>query len=183
MANPDPLAVDLLDLAELLPARSVRGRLGMCRLPGYEPAELAGDIARLQELGADLVFTLNRSDELYFLPGLMDAGVGFFPAMARASFRHRHHAIVGGGVPAELDAFSLLVDEACAALCDGRTIVIHCIQGHGRTGLMAACCLVSLGFAADDAIAAVRRVRPGTIENAAQEKYVHYFARHVQAPG
>ena len=38
MAIPDPLAVDLLDLAELLPARSVRGRLGMCRLPGYEPA-------------------------------------------------------------------------------------------------------------------------------------------------
>jgi hypothetical protein len=182
MATPDPLVVDLIELAALLPARGISGRLGMCRLPGYEPAELGLDIAQLQAIGAHVVFTLNKSDELYFLPGLMDAGVGFFPAMARASFRHRHHAIGNGGVPAELAAFSRLVDEACEALRGGQTIVIHCIRGHGRTGLMAACCLVNFGLTAADAMAVVRAVRPGTIENDSQEAYVHYFARHARAP-
>ena len=166
--------VDFIDVAG--------GRLGLCRLPGWQPAELGRDIAHLQRLATRLLFTLNRADELYGFPGLMGGDEGFFPAMARASFQHRHHEIANGGVPASLAEFSQVVDEACAALQDGQTIVIHCLAGLGRTGLMAACCLVRLGLKAERAIETVRGCRPGAIETPSQARYVQYFAAQLRGP-
>jgi ADP-ribosyl-[dinitrogen reductase] hydrolase len=50
--------------------------------------------------------------------------------------------------------------------------LIHCRGGLGYTGMIAARLLVELGMDAHDAIAAVRRVRPGAIETGAQEQHV-----------
>jgi hypothetical protein len=179
---PDAFTVDLIELADEVPGLGVGGRVGMCRLPGYEPAELAADIAVLRRFRPSLVVTLNRADELYWLPGLMDEDNGFFSAMARAGFHHRHFAIQNGGVPAAMAGFAALVEDVCAELHAGRLIVIHCIAGHGRTGTLAACCLVKLGLAADRAIEVVRRIRPGTLETVEQEAFVGRYAVHLAGP-
>lgn len=152
------------------------GALGMCRLPGYEVTALARDIAALEATGAALVVTLLQAEELYLLLGMMEPDIGFFPRMGRASFRHRHFPIRNGGVPAAMAEFAGLVEELCEEIAAGRTVVLHCVAGHGRTGLAAACCLVRFGWRADAAVQEVRRVRQGTVETGAQADFVGAYA-------
>lgn len=54
---------------------------------------------------------------------------------------------------------------------------VHCTAGLGRTGTMIACWFVHTGLPARDAIARVRRLRPGSIETTEQEDAVIEFAR------
>jgi atypical dual specificity phosphatase len=56
-------------------------------------------------------------------------------------------------------------------------VAIHCGAGMGRTGVVLACYLVSKGMTAQNAIARVRRLRPGSIETDEQAEAVVEFAR------
>src|SRR5262245_35646393 len=55
-----------------------------------------------------------------------------------------------------LDGVFALVDRIVAMARDGRNVAIHCWAGRGRTGLVAAACLVACGKSAEDAISTVR---------------------------
>jgi hypothetical protein len=57
----------------------------------------------------------------------------------------------------------------------GERVVIHCLGGLGRSGTLTACVLRSRGLGPEEAMAAVRRVRPGAIENRRQERFVRGF--------
>lgn len=54
---------------------------------------------------------------------------------------------------------------------------VHCGAGLGRTGVILACYLVTKEFSAKNAIARVRRLRPGSIETEEQAEAVTDFAR------
>lgn len=74
------------------------------------------------------------------------------------------------------------IDQCMAAIEKGLAnklgIGLHCTAGLGRTGTMIACWLVLHdGLPARDAIARVRRLRPGSIETADQEDAIIEFAR------
>ena len=56
-------------------------------------------------------------------------------------------------------------------------VAIHCGAGMGRTGVVLACYLVAKGMTAQNAIARVRRLRPGSVETDEQERAVEEFAR------
>jgi atypical dual specificity phosphatase len=53
---------------------------------------------------------------------------------------------------------------------------VHCGAGLGRTGTVLACYFVSKGMTAKNAVARVRRLRPGSIETDEQERAVEAFA-------
>lgn len=57
-------------------------------------------------------------------------------------------------------------------LRSGFSVLVHCKGGLGRAGTVAARILVEMGWAAHEAISAVREVRPGAIETRAQEVHV-----------
>ena len=57
---------------------------------------------------------------------------------------------------------------------------IHCSAGLGRTGVVLGCYFISKGLTAPNAIARVRRLRPGSIETTEQEEAVEEFARRQQ---
>ena len=59
----------------------------------------------------------------------------------------------------------------------GHGVAVHCLGGLGRTGTVIAAWLVTRGFDADDAIARVRSLRPGSVETTSQERAVHEFAQ------
>ncbi|KAL0590949.1 Dual specificity protein phosphatase 23 [Plecturocebus cupreus] len=80
--------------------------------------------------------------------------------------------------PDQIDRFVQIVDEANAR---GEAVGVHCALGFGRTGTMLACYLVKeRGLAAGDAIAEIRRLRPGSIETYEQEKAVFQFYQRTK---
>jgi atypical dual specificity phosphatase len=56
-------------------------------------------------------------------------------------------------------------------------VVVHCTAGMGRTGVVLACYFVAKGLNAANAMARVRRLRPGSIETDEQADAVEEFAR------
>src|SRR5688572_26191117 len=54
---------------------------------------------------------------------------------------------------------------------------VHCGAGLGRTGTILACYLVTQNQTAQEAIAQVRRLRPGSIETPEQEEAISEFVR------
>jgi atypical dual specificity phosphatase len=59
-------------------------------------------------------------------------------------------------------------------------VAVHCTAGLGRTGVILACYLVAGGMTAQNAIARIRRMRPGSIETAEQAAAVMEFARRQE---
>lgn len=92
------------------------------------------------------------------------------------------HGIAGVHIPvpdftapkmSQLDQWITIIDEAEA---NGLQVGTHCLAGRGRTGTFMAAYFVTRGFEPAEAIAEIRRLRPGSIETAAQEQAIFDYA-------
>lgn len=164
-----------------IPGRS--GVIGLSACPGVRiesarrgnlARNLKRDIAGFQEWGATGVVTLNEEEELHGL-GLGDLG----HHIVEGGFWWRHLPIMDMNVPLPdfEDNWHVEGQQLCASLAAGERIVLHCLAGLGRTGMIAARLLVDMGFPPERAIIEVRRVRPRAIQTTAQAEYVHQFGK------
>jgi ADP-ribosyl-[dinitrogen reductase] hydrolase len=167
-----PLRVDFF----LKNTHGLSGQLGMTFAPGKKARGIDGrwdrdltvDLLRLRnEYGTVVLVSLVEEWELAQL------GIAALATEAsKAGIELDRLEIRDGGVPADPELFVALVKRTLARVRAGKTVVIHCRGGLGRTGVLAAVCLRALGFEANRAMQIVRAVRPGTIENTAQEDFV-----------
>jgi atypical dual specificity phosphatase len=79
--------------------------------------------------------------------------------------------------PPSLKQIDLCLSAIAKARDKGFGVGVHCGAGLGRTGTMLACYFVSQNQTARDAIARIRRLRPGSVETPEQEEAVEEFAR------
>ena len=143
---------------------------GYVDVPSREPHDAFGaDLEQLQRAAPALVIALNEPVEFARL-GIPD----FKAQLVRSGLAWRHVPIPDATVPGAAfeSAWRIVGAEARAALRAGELVVLHCRAGLGRTGTVAARLLVEFGARPDDAIDAVRRVRPSAIVTRAQEAYV-----------
>jgi protein-tyrosine phosphatase len=149
-------------------------------LTGHWDRDLEMDLARLRaEYKTDLLVSLIEAHE--------------FAALQIGTLRERAPAhgievlwfpIPDVSVPASLEDLGTTVGRIVTDLAAGRTVVIHCMGGLGRTGLVAAACLMATApLTPAEAMAIVRRARPGAIESREQETYVETFRRFLDDRG
>jgi ADP-ribosyl-[dinitrogen reductase] hydrolase len=125
----------------------------------------------------------NRVVALLTDPELDWAGVSDLGARARATGLGFHHLpIPDQGTPtlAEMVALNAQIRGWMDA---GERVVLHCMGGLGRSGLVAATALVNAGLSPSAAIQEVRDTRdPRAVETQAQADFVHLFAKQMGAP-
>lgn len=170
------LPIPPLRIAEVTPASG--GCIGITIAPGKQQPDafsgphardLEADLDAVATWGADAVITLVEAAELKLLQieGLGDA--------VRERGMEWHHLPIPD-YTAPNAAFDRDWPRHSAhlrgLLGSGRKILVHCKGGLGRAGTISARLLVDLGSTPQDAIAAVRAVRPGAIETGDQERWV-----------
>lgn len=72
----------------------------------------------------------------------------------------------------DIDQIAQFVNFVDRQVGRGCAVGVHCLAGLGRTGTMIACYLVTRGRSAQEAIAEVRRARPGSVQTELQEQAV-----------
>ena len=154
--------------------------LGMSHCPGRRGVDGAGrqwaraldaDLQTIQTWGASTVLSLIEPHEFARL-GVPD----FAQAIARTPLQWLPVPITDMATPgaATLAAWRTQGPALLQALNEGQRVLVHCAAGLGRTGMLVAKLLVLNGVRADEAIAQVRRARPGTIETEAQADWVRH---------
>jgi atypical dual specificity phosphatase len=124
------------------------------------------DLKALKERGMAAIVTLTQDP--------LDAG-----AVGRAGLDYLHLPVRDFGAP-DAGQIERLVDFVRRVRAGGKgAVAVHCGSGYGRTGTMLACYLVSEGRTAEEAMAEVRRRRPGSIESAEQEEAVRGWESRV----
>jgi len=162
-----PLRVDWIDDRFAEP-----GRLGITLLPGRRDhrRELDRDIASLKEAGTTHIVPLLTDAEMQHY-GVAE----LITKYEEAGFAIRRMPILDQGISSD-DEMNDLVSWLGERTAEGANVVVHCVGGLGRAGLVAGSFLKSKGLDADAAIAEVRRVRTArALESAVQEEFVKTF--------
>ncbi len=86
-------------------------------------------------------------------------------------------------VPASENRFAHALAQLDRELASGRNVVVHCRQGIGRTGLVAACLLLNQGVAPEMAVRRLSATRGATVpETAEQRSWIDHYAESLVAP-
>lgn len=176
-SDSDPIRVDFLP-EQVVP---LPGRLGMTIAPGkcnvgmqaLWQRDLQKDLSRLRHhYRVDLLITLLQPAELgqLAIPDLPSQ-------IQRYGMQNHWFPIQDFGTPTSMTGLVELVKTIWATVNQGKTVVVHCKAGLGRSGLVTASCLVALGYSPEAAFKQVRRTRPGSVETFDQEQYVSEFAQ------
>jgi protein-tyrosine phosphatase len=148
-----------------------RGRLGIVPRPrGGE--WLDDEIRTWRDAGIDVVVSLLEPDEEAELALTSESASSVASGLDFLSF-----PILDRSVPNSHEAVAQLLDRIVDALHGGKGVALHCRQGIGRSGMIAAAALISGGENADTAINAVRRSRGLEVpETHAQRQWIADFS-------
>ena len=155
------------------------GRVGMSGCPGAGSAQgvqdserrLSLDVGHMAALGVQTVVSLLDTVELTRL------GAKNLPHhLALHAINWHQLPVVDFGVPTQAvtSRWKRLMPQLTQVLQSGN-LLIHCAQGKGRTGTLAATLFMAWGWSAEAAIARVRQYRAGAIETHKQQAYVEAF--------
>jgi protein-tyrosine phosphatase len=147
------------------------GRLALAARPrGGEWLE--DEIGGWKEAGIDVILSLLTPEEEH------DLGLNDEAREARAhGLQFLSLPVQDRGVPERESDARATVERVNSLLSQGENVVVHCRQGVGRTGLLAACLLVSRGIPPDAAVDTLSSARGVPVpETPEQRRWINEFA-------
>jgi protein-tyrosine phosphatase len=159
-------------------ALALPGRLGFCPAPGRWRLDTAldrrslldDDLASLRACGTTTLVVLLEEEEMARI-GL----AGLLEHASRAGLEVLWFPIPDGTAPSDAESAAVLVERILERLASGRSVVVHCHGGIGRSGTITAACLVAAGADPVRALEVVRDERPGAATAPGQEEFVRAF--------
>jgi protein-tyrosine phosphatase len=152
------------------------GRLAIAPRPRGEDW-LAEELQAWRDAGVDVIVSLLTPEEVEEFTLTVEAD-----AAEKAGIRFRSYPIADRKVPASQATFRDLVDELTRELNAGRRVLVHCRQGIGRAGLVAAAVLVAGGIDSDTAVEKLTAARGRPVpETPEQRRWLDAFASDLSA--
>ncbi|HUK25405.1 MAG TPA: dual specificity protein phosphatase family protein [Terriglobales bacterium] len=133
---------------------------------------LEDEIANWQRAGIDTVLSLLTPEEE------TDLDVGNEASQVKArGMRYVSLPIPDRQVPQSETEVAAVLERLDADLSAGKNVVVHCRQGIGRSGLVAACLLVTRGLSPEAAVRQASAARGTTVpETAEQRNWINHYA-------
>lgn len=119
---------------------------------------LSDEIAQWRLAGVDLVVSLLEAHEVHELGLRAEGQVCEAEGIAFVAF-----PIADRGVPESLARARALALSCAEAFGDGQSVLVHCRAGIGRSSLIAACVLASLGVPVSEALPKISAARGTTV--------------------
>ena len=133
---------------------------------------LGDEMATWRSAGIDTVLSLLTLDEESDLELKHEAREAEGLGMSFASL-----PIPDRQVPTSNSEVAAILDRIDADLSAGRNVVIHCRQGVGRTGLIAACLFVGKGLSPSSAVDTLSAARGNQVpETDEQRRWIDHYA-------
>ncbi len=152
----EPFRIDDIPVGDL-------ARIGLCRLPGRS-GDLAADLDEIARWAPAIVVSMTETDEMN-----EKGAAGLLSTLARAGIAHAHFPIRDFGTPEPVDLrWPALAERLHAVLDANGRVLLHCLGGKGRSGMVALRLLIERGCAPGEALKMVRDARPGAVETEAQ---------------
>ena len=152
-------------------------KIGISHCPG----KLSGKIGSSMQLHSDLkslkkqkvhcIVTLADDSEI------VDLGIkNFSDSISKFNFRHYREIIKDRSIPSvdQSDNIKALLKNIRNQISLEKNVLVHCNAGLGRSGLIAALLVKTIGVF-PDSISHIRRYRPGAIETKEQEGFINMF--------
>ncbi|HRF73430.1 MAG TPA: cyclin-dependent kinase inhibitor 3 family protein [Accumulibacter sp.] len=155
--------------SDLLPLAEHGAGLILTPCPGTSSVDTETALEQLKAAGADALITLMPDAEM------AGNSVTDLPELcAKHGLRWFHLPIDDEHAPAADFTVAWQAQRAAVQqlLDAGRKIAVHCKGGSGRTGLMAAQILVERGYSREQAMAAVKALRPKALSLAVHQEYL-----------
>jgi protein-tyrosine phosphatase len=157
---------------DFLSSDNFKGKVALTILPGRKDhsRELHEDLTEIKKNDIAGIVVLISKDEMdsYGVPSLLDS-------YQENGIEYLHLPIVDQKVPNKKDIAFInhFIDNI---LTSNKKVLIHCVGGLGRSGLVAACYLKHIGYSSEKAIKTVREARTlRAIETIEQEKFVYNY--------
>lgn len=151
-----------------------RGRLGI--LPRPRGGDwLDDEVQALRDAGVDVLVSLLTAEEKAELDLDREADL-----CTAANIEFVSVPLPDREVPPSAQALLELVRSLAARLAGGETVTVHCRQGVGRAGMVAACLLIRSGMTPDAAFDAVGTARGRPVPDTPEQRaWVVGFAQSL----